>query len=106
MMQLVPVQRSFSLITEFPNRVPTRIGGWADLADRGALDRARIGMVGATAGLAKSASNPGVIGAGVRNVLSRLRPTGRALLAGLALVDRAAHESPLIAEGRARLEAG
>ena len=58
--------------------VPTRIDGGADLADQDAPDRARIGMVGATAGLAGSAPSPGAIGAGVRNVLSRLRPAGRA----------------------------
>lgn len=78
MMQLVLVQRSFGLITEFPSRVPTWIDGGADLADQDAPDRARIGMVGATAGLAGSAPSPGAIGAGVRNVLSRLRPAGRA----------------------------
>ena len=77
-MQLVLVERSFSLITEFPNRVLTWIGGRADLADQGALDRARIGMIGATAGLARGAPGAGTIGMGFRNALSRLRPAGRA----------------------------
>lgn len=77
-MQLVLVERSFSLISELPNRVLAWIGGRADLADQGALDRARIGMIGATAGLARAAPNVGAIGTGMRNVLGRLRPAGRA----------------------------
>lgn len=61
-MMLVLIERSFSLISEFPNRVLAWIGGRTDLADQGALDRTRAGMIGGAAGL----------GAGGSQVLNRM----------------------------------
>ena len=73
-MQLVLIERSFSLITEFPNRVLNWIGGRADLADQGALDRARIGMIGATAGVGSGGSALAQSGgSGVRGLIDRAR---------------------------------
>lgn len=56
-MQLILIERSFSLVTELPNRVLNWIGARADLADQGALDRARLGMIGATAGIGRGAQS-------------------------------------------------
>lgn len=62
-MQLVLIERSFSLVTELPNRVLSWIGGRADLADQGALDRTRVGMIGATASLPRAMPGPQAVGA-------------------------------------------
>ena len=48
-MQLLLIERSFSMITELPNRVLSWIGGKADLMDQHAADRARVGMIATTA---------------------------------------------------------
>ncbi len=75
-MQLILIERSFSLVTEFPNRVLNWIGARADLADQGALDRARIGMIGATAATG-SAGAPLARGIGGEIGSSVARLTGR-----------------------------
>ncbi len=75
-MQLILIERSFSLITELPNRVLNWIGGKADLADQGALDRARIGMIGATASLPRVFPGPEALRVGGRG-LGRLFSRGR-----------------------------
>ena len=82
-MQLILIERSFSLVTEFPSRVLAWIGGRADLADQGALERARIGMVGATAGIGTlgpgAAQQAGMLGRRGGGYLAR---QGRRLLGG------------------------
>ncbi len=75
-MQMVLIERSFSLVTELPNRVLNWIGGRADLADQGALDRTRIGMIGATASLPGVMPGPGAVraaGGGIRRLLGPRR---------------------------------
>ena len=77
-MQVILIERSFSLTTELPNRVLNWIGAKADLYDSGALDRARIGMLGATAAVSKV--GPGLAsGAGglLHRGLGRLRDSRR-----------------------------
>ena len=72
-MQIILIERSFSLTTELPNRVLSWIGAKMDLYDSGALDRARVGMIGATAAVSKV--GPGAISASgdkLRDQLKRL----------------------------------
>ena len=75
-MQLILIERSFSLVTELPNRVLNWIGGRADLADQGALDRARIGMIGSTAALGKAGPQVAQLGGSGARAVSRLRGGG------------------------------
>ena len=79
-MQLILIERSFSLVTELPNRVLNWIGGRADLADQGALDRARIGMIGSTAALGRAgpqvAQTGGMLGSGLSQSVRRIRGEG------------------------------
>ena len=79
-MQLILIERSFSLVSEFPNRVLKWIDSQADLADQGALGTTRAGLLAVSAGLTRVLPGDGGrrlrqgLGAG----LQRLRGDGRA----------------------------
>lgn len=70
-MQLILIERSFSLIAEFPNRVMAWIGGQVDLAVQGASERARMGMIAATATMSRTLPGPGAV-TGFRDRVTRL----------------------------------
>ena len=58
-MQIILVERSFSLVSELPSRVLNWIGGRTDLADQGALDRTRMGMIAGAGAMGMGASKLG-----------------------------------------------
>ena len=70
-MQLILIERSFSLIAEFPNRVMAWIGGQVDLAVQGASERARMGMIAATATMSRALPGAGAV-TGLRDRVGRL----------------------------------
>ncbi|MCY4590740.1 MAG: DotA/TraY family protein [Alphaproteobacteria bacterium] len=91
--QLLLIERSFSLISEFPSRVLAWIGGRADLADQGATERARAAMIGGAAAFSRIGSGVGgAIQAG-RGRLGRAPPgDGRGALPPAEGSDRTTRE--------------
>ena len=73
-MMLILVERSFSLVSELPNKVLAWIGGRTDLMDNDALGRVRTGMVAgaAGAGAVGGAAVQAIPGTkGLRNILNK-----------------------------------
>ncbi len=81
--QLLLIERSFSLIAEFPSRVLAWIGGRADLADQGATERARAAMIGGAAAFSR-------IGSGVAGAIQARGRIGQARAASGTRTDSGA----------------